>query len=196
MKDNIIIISSHKCATTSTFNFIHGLGYKKFYEKNWHNDNVFKNEIYQGNIDYFKEIFKEYNEGYVFNDSPFNFHDYYKYFNENFSNVKFILVKREEEEWFNSFLKWQNNKRVINFRKKYGFTDQLFNYKKLVNIENKDFIIKNYKERINDIEKYFKDKKNFISLDLYDKEKSQKICKFLNIDYENQNFNYNNKNNE
>ena len=114
----------------------------------------------------------------VFSDYPYCMS--YEYFDKKYKNTKFILITRDSEDWVTS---------VRNHGRLKEFTPIIIaSWKKYLNIKNKtinDFSDKQlkdlYENHTKDVIKYFKNSKNFIHINLNDKDKASKICKFLNI---------------
>lgn len=133
----------------------------------------------------------------VFQDIPFSNEYLYVLLDHYFPNAKFILSERgTSDEWYNSITKFhsklfgkdgniptkedlENGKYIYkgfvwkSFREKYGEFEN--------DIYNKGNLINKYEQRNQNIKDYFKDKANFITIDIAQKESISKISKFIGI---------------
>lgn len=179
-----ICIGAHKTGTTSLTKCFTEHNYyvaseKYYYETNYR-DLVLDNNDYN----YFINLIK--NSDYTFfEDSPYNYRNFYKILDKEIPDAFFILTLRNPEEWFNSFIRWEKIHK-LNIRLK---KDILYLYDKLLLQENKEHIIQKYNQRNNDIIEYFKNKNNFLILNIEasNEEKCHKlkthIIKHMNNDY-------------
>ena len=116
----------------------------------------------------------------AFHDYPYSFN--YEYINNNFPDSIFILTTRDNDEWFNSFFKYQylensTNKNLL--KKLYGYEFFL--------LENKEKVIEKYIEYNLNIIKYFNDNPSkLLIIDLTKNNIKKELSDFLkiNIDFE------------
>jgi hypothetical protein len=174
--NKIVILSLGKSGTTSTSLFFENLGYKSL---QWLGSKVdpdtFKDMTIENMLISSSYLEEKYD---VFSDYPYCMA--YEYFDKKYKDAKFILITRDSKEWVTS---------VRNHDKIRKFTPiRTASWKKYLDIKNKtmdDFSDKQlkdlYENHTNDVIEYFKNSKNFIHINLNDKNKAYKICKFLNI---------------
>jgi hypothetical protein len=177
----IIILSLGKSGTTSASIFFEKLKYRSIH---YLGDTIDFNKIRLGISQ--EEVIKmgEYlEESYdVFSDYPYCMA--YEYFDKKYKDTKFILITRDSLDWAKSVQSWEGhwnsltlaswekylNPTIRQFKKFFygnsGLSDEQLQYL--------------YHLHTNDVLEYFKNSKNFIHLDLYDKDISRKILKFLN----------------
>ena len=102
----------------------------------------------------------------AFSDMPFCY--LYEYLDKMYPDSLFIYIIRDPEEWYISIN--NHSKHYSNMRKLiYGYGAAYENknkYISLYNIHNKE------------VTTYFKDKKNFIKINLHDQNIGEKICNF------------------
>jgi hypothetical protein len=174
--NKIVILSLGKSATTSTSLFFEKLGYRSLH---WLGSIVDPNTLKGMSLEEIVEFNAYLEDSYdVLSDYPYCMT--YEYFDKKYQDAKFILITRNSEEWVNS---------IRNHDKLKEFTPiRVASWSKYLNVKNKtidDFSNKElqglYENHTKDVLKYFKNSKNFIHIDIKDKNKAYKICKFLNI---------------
>lgn len=102
----------------------------------------------------------------AFSDQPFCY--LYEYLDSKYPNSLFIYIHRDPEEWYNSIN--NHDKGYSNMRKLiYGYGSAS---------KNKEKYIYLYKSHQKEVSNYFKDKKNFIKLNLDNPNVGKEICKF------------------
>lgn len=110
---------------------------------------------------------------------------FYKYFDENYPNAKFILTVRDEEQWLRSCENHFTEENLQKFlsRPKPISQSQIdigakiygsFHY-------NRESFQKAYLKHNSDVIKYFKDRDNFMVMDICAGDSWDKLCKFLDI---------------
>jgi hypothetical protein len=114
----------------------------------------------------------------AFEDRPWNHTDFYKVLDKTFEGSKFILTTRNVEQWWDSYIRWNNKIGLrdswhyrINSEVCYGLSSFL---------DNPDLSKKTYLDRNNKIKDYFSDNPNFLLLDVNEDNKFEKLCRFLN----------------
>lgn len=190
-KPKIFCIGQNKTGTTSLHKFFEDHGFKvgdqptaellidDYIARNW------------------KPILKYCETAEVFQDIPFSNDYLYVVLDHHFPNAKFILSERDTaEQWYNSITKFHSkiygkNKTIPSkedlksgtYRYK-GFGWKSFN-EKFGEIEgdiyNKDNLIRRYTERNERIKHYFKDKPNFLNVNLSQPEAIEQLARFVNI---------------
>lgn len=108
-----------------------------------------------------------------FEDSPFNFFDYYKIFAEKFPDALFILSVREVGEWFASVLHWNHK---LNYPRIYPY---LYGCEMIE--ANQKQITQRYLERNDEIIQYF-DSQRLLVMNMAQGDGWEKLCPFLKID--------------
>lgn len=178
----IFNIGAHKTGTKSLRRFLEKTSLKLSNNIKWYsNIDYQKKIIYDNNYELIKNHINN-TDNIFFEDSPYNINNIYEYLDINFPNSKFILTTRDSEKWFNSFVRWCEERKLndgfdgVKKKKMYGA--------KILN-QNKNLIIKNYEERIINIKKYFQNTDKLLVLET-DNDKINKIkliCDFLDLDY-------------
>jgi hypothetical protein len=141
-------------------------------EKMYRENKIGFNERNIQNIfSYTDSLIKDYNLS-VFKDRPWN-NGVYKELNEKYSNSKFILTIRDEEEWWASVQNWLSLKAVwgknLNEKLKIRRLDlktREYNAHFNSTTLNKENYIKYYNSYNNAVREYFKDKPNFRVLEI------------------------------
>lgn len=199
MDENIKIfgIGDNKTGTTSLGTALEILGYNRL--AHWPNS-LRLLKWYNNNIhDILNKCILYANDFNNFNDFPWNLVDFYKYFDKNFPNSKFILTIRDPQKWFNSFLNFNTikgtNKSNLLWRLKRSTTNkkdidsftrlikQKYNVDDISCLEkNKDKYILSYNNRNQQVIKYFKERPSDFLIVNWEKETNnwKKLCSFLN----------------
>jgi hypothetical protein len=121
------------------------------------------------------EIFNIINDNDVFADFPWPI--MYRQLDENFFG-KFILIEREEKKWLSSCLNYfdENNSELSGGS---FFREHVFGH--AFPKGNEIYFLEKYKSHNELVKEYFKNKKNFISINLDDKDGWKNVCVFLGI---------------
>jgi hypothetical protein len=172
----IVVLGLGKTGTTSTSAFFENLGFRSIQWVGSRIDvNTFKGMSKKQILDFSSYLEEEYD---VFSDYPYCMS--YEYFDNKYKDSYFILITRNTEDWCKSIRKHDGPSKFNPLR--------IACWSQYLNIENKGIIdlsendLKRiYESHTKDVLEYFKDSKNFIHIDLNDKDKADKICKFLNI---------------
>jgi hypothetical protein len=134
-------------------------------------DNFFNNIGYlHKNLDMFD----------FFHDVPYSFN--YELIDKKYSNSKFILTIRDEEEWFNSLIIYQHLPNASSC----SLLNVIYHHGIILE-EYKEEVIELYRKYNNDVITYFKNTpENLLIINLCDKNKCetdiiQKICDFTNL---------------
>ena len=126
----------------------------------------------------------------AFSDLPVPF--YYKYFDMNYPNAKFILTVRDEEQWLRSCEKHFTEKHL-----QYLLESPETDFQPLIELCEKiygsflydrDSFQKAYIKHNLDVIKYFKDRDNFMVLDICAGDSWDKLCDFLDVQQPNEMF--------
>lgn len=169
MKSKIFGIGLHKTGTTSLGKYFEELGYKHYTSPSYENIMNAKNNI--------NEIYKITDKFSIFEDWPFPL--IYKELYYKYPKSKFILtIRKNEEEWFNSLLRWS---------KKYPSTKQRFeiygHYNP--NESNKQHHINYYSNHNKEVINFFKSNSGrLLILSTDDSNKESKIYNFINKYYD------------
>ena len=198
-KQNIKIfnISSHRTGTTSFGDFFQSFGYKRASYRN-SKDNNWAVHWYNSDFD---KIFDsvDFQKNQVFEDDPWYFDDFYQVVYWRFPSAKFILVERDEKDWFNSMLNHSQGRTLGNTL----IHARLYNREKELNEKYPDYFnhanlsmnpdnllslvgqqshyIPIYNERNEKVRSFFKlnSPENFLTVDLYDPNKWNLISDFI-----------------
>ena len=190
-KPKIFCIGQNKTGTTSLQKFFQDHGFKvgdqptaellmdDYIARNW------------------KPILKYCETAEVFQDVPFSNDFLYVLLDHHFPNAKFILTERDSpEQWYNSITKFhtklfgkdgqmpiKEDLQKATYRYK-GFLWKTFNEKYGEvegDIYNKAHLIYIYNERNKQIKHYFKNKSNFLVVNLSQPDAIQKLADFIQI---------------
>lgn len=187
--DKIFCIGRNKTGTTSLEKALRDLGYKM--------GNVPKGERLLKDYEKsdFGPIVKFCKTAQAFQDAPFSWPYTWLVLFEHFPNAKFILTVRDEEEWYKSITSYHSKlfsggKRVPTMKDlqnaKYRYKGFVWDASRAVwktpedDVYNKEMFIENYKRHNEDVLHFFKDKPNFISLNVSQKGSYLQLCEFLN----------------
>ena len=201
-KDKIFCVGRNKTGTTTLERVLTDFGYSM--------GNQPKGELLlpfyaKGN---FNPIVKFCKTADAFQDAPFSWPNTWLVLHEHFPRAKFILTIRNEETWYNSVTSFHaklftNGKVTPNMsdlqNAVYRYKGFLWDVNRAVwktpedDIYNKEMLISNYKRHNEDILHYFKDKPNFIAIDVSQKEDYLRLCYFLNKEPLSENFPHLNK---
>lgn len=181
--DKIVVLALGKSGTTSAAGFFEQLNYKTahFIGKNIldiHKRGIrttFEKIMAEGEY-----LQKEYE---VFTDYPYCMA--YEYFDKKYPNTKFILITRNTSDWIKSVQNWTGYWNPVTF----ACCEKYFNKKQIITLSRTGCLYDEdlkylYESHTKDVLEYFKNSKNFIHLDLNDKEIGQKILEFLKISYD------------
>jgi hypothetical protein len=143
-----------------------------------------------------KMIKNDYFQYSFFQDLPFSLPNLYKTLYENFPDAKFILTVRDNEDiWYNSIVRF-HKKIFSNFRNpsEISWTYKGLIFKKLTQVYGApkyspydyDSLTKSYLKHIEDVENFFKHKKNsLIKINLKDPDLIDNLEAFLDINLQN-----------
>lgn len=190
-KQKIFCIGQNKTGTTSLEKFFIDHGYKV---GNQEKAELLTEDYIQRN---WKPIIKYCDTAEVFQDIPFSNDYLYILLDYHFPNAKFILSERETpSDWYNSITKFhaklfgkdgriptKEDLQKAKYRYE-GFVWKSFEEKFgeiKGDIYNKEHLIKIYLDRNKQIKHYFRNKSNFLVLNLSDKNSVQLLATFLNI---------------
>ncbi len=190
-KPKIFCIGQNKTGTTSLKKFFQDHGFKvgdqptaelmmdDYIARNW------------------KPILKYCETAEVFQDVPFSNDYLYVLLDHHFPNAKFILTERDSpEQWYNSITKFhaklfgkdgrvptKEDLQKATYRDK-GLVWKVFN-EKFGEVEgdiyNKKHLIRRYNERNKQMKHYFKNKSNFLVVNLSQPDAIQQLADFIKI---------------
>jgi hypothetical protein len=189
----IFCIGANKTGTTSMFLEFHRLGFKT----NGRRDGFSELLKYYLNNDfnYIVDYCKDYD---AFQDVPFSLPETYEHLNKRYQDSKFILTIRDSPEvWYNSLIRHYSQVFGKNGRiptkedlQNHSYTHLGWMWKlnrKLYDTPEsepykKDKMIDWYNTYNKNVIDYFKDKENFLVLNLKEKESYKKFTDFLEIE--------------
>ena len=201
----IFIIGANKTGTTSMRELFREMNFnvapQEYQEKYF--DGIMRNSTGEKKK-YFDEQIKFFVDKYqVFQDMPFSIKNFYKEVNRLYPKSFYILLNRDPDQWYISFLnaliKHTNSKDLKNLdfkklknnsyvRKGYLYDNMINAYFENINLEEinekiktKNFVISIFKKRNDDIKEFFKNSKNFIEINIKQEKDNSKITKFLNL---------------
>jgi hypothetical protein len=132
----------------------------------------------------------------AFQDLPFAAPYLYSYLDQMFPNSKFILTERDDaEQWYSSIVRFHSKKWAdgVNPPNKEqllaaGYRNSTFAYdtKKILfhteddDLYNKEALIYAYETHNKEVKRYFKNKSNFININVSRKEDYRRLCEFFN----------------
>lgn len=202
-RPKIFCIAIQRSGTTSVGTFLndHGIRTAGF------SDSRFYNWDYNWKIGNFERIFKcrGFKSFQGFQDSPWWNSDFYKVLFHRFPNSKFIILKRNPDEWFKSMIRHSNGMNPGNTYthcKIYGRMSDFFELNKNREIDfsieghttdnllelnsRKESYINYYKNYYTEIECFFSqmDNSRKITIDLEDEGKWEKLGHYLGIKVE------------
>lgn len=177
-------IGAHKTGTTSLNEAFKFLGYNCHHE--YDSEKLVLDYI--DNYTFQLQWTSQHPEVNFYQDSPWNFGDFYKKLYFWNPDAKFILTVRNSKEWFNSLCNWNKN------RTNKWWISMWFHRSEYLNIHpeilpHKNQYISIYEHRNYQIQEFFKNKPNqLLVLNLEDDNKWEKLCNFTNdpipkIDY-------------
>lgn len=204
-KQKIFCVGRNKTGTTSLTMAFEDLGYivaKQNKAALFLDDYILEN---------FESIIKFCESAQVFQDVPFSLPDTYKYLDQAYPDSKFILTIRDSpEQWHNSVVKFHSKifgKGRVPTKEdlqnaayiETGWSWKLF--KKIystpeTDLYNKEILMNHYTDHNNSIISYFGESKNFLVLNVAEKNSYQKFCNFLGVKSEKESFPWLNKTSE
>lgn len=191
---NIICLGLNKTGTTSFTKAMEQLGYTKFGEE--HLFHYIQSDVYFGDYGKMNSILNN-PQINLFQDMPFSFPNVYKKIYELRPQDLYVLTLRKDaQSWAKTCVKFWECLQSENFRDDRSFIHtfwsdesqrQLINFlepmfeswglKSLENLEEK--LVKIYEKHKEDCELFFKDKNNFISVDIEKKGELKKLTNWL-----------------
>lgn len=136
----------------------------------------------------------------VYKDIPFSVRGVWRYLYEKYPDAKYILSERDtSEQWYNSITSfhrklwnlspnptWDEVKEIKYRYKRYNKTGGMisdylqytFGSNKLPYDKNK--LISSYEKHNKEVKEFFKEKENFITVNVSNDDDYQRLCKFLN----------------
>lgn len=194
----IFCIGYNKTGTTSLYRFFYEEGFKVASQHEFEaNINYYLNNEYDKIINLIKEKFNDYD---FFQDVPFSFPNFYKTLYKEFPGSKFILsIRNSSEDWYNSLIRFHSTVLKDEF-KLYKLSDMekinKWIYDIMIGVHNglpedpyhKVNLINSYETHNIDVNKFFKDKDNFIEINLANKDDFKRLESFLGIQFKSSKF--------
>lgn len=190
LQHKLFVIGFNKTGTTSLASFLKDHNFKINNQPKA--ENLLKNYIKRD----FRPIRKFCLSYNAFQDIPFSLPYLYIYLDQAFPNSKFILTTRDSsEQWYNSLVKFHakmfscesiataHELKNANYRYQgfiYQFMKEVFNTHDDC-IYEKDLLTKTYEKHNFDAENYFKNKSNFIKVNLSNNYDFDLLCNFLQL---------------
>jgi hypothetical protein len=190
----IFCIGYNKTGTTSLYKAIEELGFKGF--------DLLEGELTMPSVikGQWKNLYDLIETSELFKDIPFSLPGVWKKIYEKYPNGKYILSERDSsDQWYNSikvFHKkifklsevptWEDVKSikyVYNNPNNEGglLSDYMsYTYGKEGLPYDKDKLINSYEAHNREVKEFFKDKENFITVNVSNDDDYQRLCKFLN----------------
>jgi uncharacterized ubiquitin-like protein YukD len=190
MEDKIIILNLSRSATQSTKKYIHNL-YKAngvdLKMSDYAPVNKLENSVKDKHNIIFndEEYFLKNKNANIIGDDPYCF--MYKYLDEHLPNAKFILITRNAFKWSDSFYDFVRangamSSAAYNNFNKYLEGVHVFD-RSLRTKSDKEHLPQVYRKHTSEVKSYFKDKNNFIHLEIDSKNLEESIAKFLGFEY-------------
>lgn len=193
-RPKFICVGQPKTGTKSLKDLFYQFGYNVCSNPIIYNNENFNDEIlldnnikidknkFFNNIDYLLENLYNFD---FFHDIPYSYN--YEKINQVFPNSKFILTLRDENEWFESLLKYQTIENAVSPT----ILKIVYNYE-VISEDLKEKFINKFNEYNESVIKYFSDKPNkLLIINLCSKNKNEEeivfnLLKFLNKDNQNE----------
>lgn len=187
-KEKIFCIGRNKTGTTSLEQALLELGYTFGDQKK---AELLIDPYAKGD---FKKIVKFCRTATAFQDVPFSWPYTWLFLYEAYPNAKFILTVRDEEDWYRSITSFHSNKFADGKRiptkedlqrAKYRYKGWLWDTNRAVwktpedDVYHKETFIDNYRRHNDNVLHFFKDKPNFIAVNISKDEDYMKLCEFL-----------------
>ena len=201
----IFCIGYNKTGTTSLYQSIANLGFPYYPGSMMAQAEFLMSDIYRGlNTNDFEPLYLWIDECIrlgvcVVKDVPFSLPNVWKKVYEKYPNAKFVLSERDSpEQWYNSIYNF-HQKAFAEFKDNpapswndvaqvdYRYKGYLFQHLSMLNNDSreslpydKESMINSYNSHNNEVKEFFKDKGNFISLNVSNDNAYLKLCSFLN----------------
>lgn len=201
--NKIFVIGYNKTGTTTMERVLRLYGYSMPQQQE--QEARLTKQVFRTNYEEFVSFVRRYD---AFQDLPFSQEQTYVVADALFPNSKFILTERDSEKWFSSMSKF--TKKLFNIDNLKNLTEKdlmtkfrylfpgylhsnhqriLTNFKKGLQSEtqwnklfDKEYYIKVYEERNNQVKKYFMGMPGkLLVLDISEEDNTSSICRFLNI---------------
>jgi hypothetical protein len=206
---NVYCIGLNKSGTTSLTQAFEKLGYRSFPENQLFH--YVQNDVYFG--DYGKLFSVIENPQFnFFNDIPFSFPKVYEKIYERRPNDIFVLtLRRDAKAWAKTCMRFWDCLVSENFKNDRSFihtyyadnsekylinhATPMFEFWGLENVDNlEEKLINIYEQHTKDCLEFFKDKKNFIMVDIEKKGEYKRLTDWLGVENEELDFPWENKN--
>ncbi|MEG9328949.1 sulfotransferase [Salinimicrobium catena] len=188
-KEKVFCIGRNKTGTTSLEVVLKEFGYKL--GKQHKAERLLK--YYK--LGHWKPIVKFCKTAEAFQDAPFSWPYTWLILHEHFPEAKFILTTRDEEKWYYSLVNFHSRLFADGIRvptkedlqrAKYNYPGFILESNRAVHktplddIYNKEEMIKNYRTHNNSVLHFFKNRSNFLHIDVSEKDSYQQLADFLN----------------
>ncbi len=192
-KEKIFCIGANKTGTTSLEKALTDLGYKMGDQRV--GELLFKEYAHRN----FKPIIDFCYTADAFQDAPFSFQHTFIPLDQHFPNAKFILTVRDSEsQWYDSLIRFHNqlfkkgegvptmeDLKNVPYHYK-GFVwevrNLVFGFQEEDDPYDREVWIRHYRTHNAAVRDYFRNKTNFLEINLSDIQAYQKMCEFLRKD--------------
>lgn len=187
-KEKVFCIGRNKTGTTSLEFALNEFGYAM---GNQAEGELLVNSYATNDWD---KIIKYCNSADAFQDAPFSWPNTWLFLHHAFPEAKFILTIRDEEKWYKSITSFHtklfaNNERVPTkedlIKATYRYKGFMWDANRAIwktpedDIYNKEILIANYNRHNEDVLHYFKEKQNFLCVDISKQDSYLKLAQFL-----------------
>lgn len=194
----IFCIGYNKTGTTSLYHSIVNLGFKNDLNTMEEGEFLMPN-VSSGNINTVIEWIKSRDDIEVFKDVPFSLPYVWKSLYESFPDAIYILSERDSsKQWCNSITKFHRNgfnlpentswEDIVKLQYRYFREDgsggfmydyMSYTYGKETLPYDQENLIRSYESHNEEVKEFFKDKDNFISINVSDDNDYLRLCSFL-----------------
>lgn len=187
----IFCIGDNKTGTTSLTSALSMLKYRICPEKiMYSDDSVYFENFQERKLDELFELVPQYD---AFEDRPWNHTDFYRVLDERYPDAKFILTTRNVDEWWESYERWN---KLIDLKSKwfYKLISQI-SYGVDSFLDHPEIVKQTFLDRNRAIRSYFHGNPRFLEINIIEKGKFDKLCRFLGKEALNKSFPHLNKTN-
>lgn len=194
----IFCIGYNKTGTTSLYHSIVNLGFKNDLNTMEEGECLMSN-VSNGNVNTVIEWINSRNDIEIFKDVPFSLPNVWKSLYESFPDAIYILSERDSsKQWCNSITKFHRNgfnlpentswEDIVKLQYRYFREDgsggfmydyMSYTYGKETLPYDQENLIRSYESHNEEVKEFFKDKDNFISINVSDDNDYLRLCSFL-----------------
>ncbi|MBR9859429.1 hypothetical protein GYB22_01490 [bacterium] len=187
----IFCIGRNKTGTTSLTSY---LEQKRFYFNDQKTAELLVKDYADGD---WSKILAHCKTAQIFQDAPFSWPNTWKQIVKQYPNAKYILTYRAPESWYSSLTRFHTKLFSSDSNRTPDKSDLMnaeYRYKGFMwdanravwntpedDVYNKEIMLANYNQHNSEVRAFFKDKPNFLEIDISSKEDFKKLNDFLNI---------------